>query len=69
MTDLSVPNSTPGTCAKCSGSGTYRWAGRMENGVWKGKSGDCHSCRGTGEQTQRDIYRNVAYNRHKVISI
>ena len=69
MYDFSVPNSKPGQCAKCRGTGEYRWAGAMVNGVWKGKSGPCHSCGGTGHQTQRDIHRNVAYNRHKIVRI
>lgn len=69
MYDFAVPNAKPGECAKCSGSGVYRWAGHMENGQWKGKEGPCHSCSGTGQQTISDIKRNVAYNRHKLSRI
>lgn len=69
MTDFAVPNSKPGKCAKCNGSGKYRWGGAVVNGVWKGKEGDCYSCGGTGVQTRRDIGRNVAYNRHKMAEI
>lgn len=50
MTDFAVPNRAPGKCAKCSGTGRYRWAGATVNGVWQGKEGPCHSCRGTGHQ-------------------
>jgi hypothetical protein len=62
--DLAVPNSEPGPCAKCRGSGVYRW-GAIVNGRAT-HQGRCHSCKGTGKQTVRDIHRNVAYNRHKV---
>ena len=67
MYDLSVPNEKPGTCAKCRGTGEYRWGacvnGRMTN------VGPCHSCRGTGQQQARDILRNRAYNRHKLATL
>ena len=62
MYDMSVPNSKPGTCAKCNGTGTFQWAG----GYGKVKSGPCHACRATGKQTVRDMYRNEADNRHKL---
>ena len=67
MHDMSIPNAKPGTCAKCGGSGEYRW-GAVVNGK-PSKSGQCHSCQGTGRQTQRDIRRNVAYNRHKLATM
>ena len=66
MYDLSVPNDKPGKCAKCSGTGVYRWAGAVVKGVWRGREGPCHSCHGTGRQSARDIRRNAAYNRHKL---
>lgn len=69
MYDFAVPNSSPGPCAKCNGSGEYRWGGAMVNGVWKGKSGACFSCRGTGKQNRRQIVRNITYNRHKLARI
>jgi DnaJ-class molecular chaperone len=69
MYDFAVPNDKPGECAKCRGSGVYRYAGHMENGVWKGKEGPCYSCRGSGRQETADIKRNVAYNRHKLSTI
>lgn len=67
MYDMAVPNSEPGRCEKCSGSGEYRW-GPVINGQAK-HAGQCHSCRGTGQQTTADIRRNVAYNRHKLSTI
>lgn len=67
--DFSVPNATPGKCAKCRGSGEYRWAGAMVNGTWRGKSGPCHACRGTGRQEAADIKRNEAFNRHQLAKI
>lgn len=33
------------------------------------RPGQCAKCRGTGQQSQRDIRRNVAYNRHKLANI
>jgi excinuclease UvrABC ATPase subunit len=65
--DLAVANSKPGRCEKCNGSGLYRW-GAVVNGK-PTHSGPCHSCRGTGHQTGRDIGRNHAYNRHKIATI
>ena len=67
MYDMSIPNAEPGPCAKCNGTGEYRW-GAVINGK-PSKSGQCHSCRGTGKQTQHDIRRNVAYNRHKLATM
>lgn len=67
MYDMSVPNDKPGVCAKCSGSGVYRW-GAVVNGKAT-HVGQCNACRGTGQQTQQDIYRNRAYNRHKLMRI
>jgi DnaJ-class molecular chaperone len=64
MYDLAMPNEKPGKCCKCHGTGTYRW-GATVNGK-TAHSGKCHSCGGTGRQTKRDIYRNLAYNRYKI---
>lgn len=65
--DLSVPNSKPGKCAKCRGTGLYCWGGTV-NGK-PVRSGPCHSCQGTGKQTKSDISRNTAYNRYKIASL
>ncbi len=66
MTDFAVANERPGDCAKCSGTGRYRWGGATVNGQWRGHEGDCHSCKGTGRQSAADIRRNRAYNRYKI---
>jgi DnaJ-class molecular chaperone len=66
MSDFAVPNAKPGKCEKCNGSGVYRWGGAVINGQFVGKSGPCHSCRGTGRQSRSDIGRNTAYNRFKL---
>jgi len=64
MYDLSVPNEKPGKCAKCKGSGVYRW-GAIVNGR-ASHVGKCWSCKGTGKQSARQIKTNEAYNRHKL---
>lgn len=64
MSDFSVPNAQPGPCAKCGGSGIYRWGTRI-NGKG-GNEGPCFSCQGTGKQSARQIRRNNAYNRFKL---
>ena len=64
MSDFSVPNDKPGPCAKCGGSGAYRWGGTV-NGAPR-FTGQCHACQGTGRQTADDIKRNSAYNRFKL---
>ena len=64
MYDLAVPNETPGPCAKCQGTGEYRW-GATVNGRSQ-HTGPCFSCQGTGQQTRRDMRRNRSYNRHKI---
>jgi hypothetical protein len=64
--DFAVPNDKPGVCAKCRGRGIYYFGGAVINGVFQGKSGPCFSCGGTGRQTEADINRNHAYNRHKL---
>ena len=68
MYDFAVPNSKPGTCAKCNGTGIYSWGANRNNGK-TAHSGTCWSCAGTGKQTKADIKRNVAYNRHKLATI
>lgn len=67
MYDLSVPNTCPGDCEKCRGTGRYCW-GAFVNGK-PTHSGRCNACRGTGKQTRSDIARNEAYNRHKIAAI
>lgn len=64
MYDMAVPNAKPGDCAKCGGTGRYRW-GAVINGKSQ-HEGPCYSCGGTGQQQHRDIMRNRAYNRHKL---
>ena len=64
MSDFAQPADKPGRCPKCRGSGLYSW-GAIVNGR-PSKSGQCHSCGGTGRQTRRDIARNNAYNRYKL---
>lgn len=61
--DFSVPNSKPGKCEKCRGTGRYSW-GAVVNGK-PAKTGMCYSCRGTGCQDRADIARNRAFNRHQ----
>lgn len=67
MYDLSQPNSKPGVCVKCKGSGRYSWGacvnGKMSN------SGTCFSCRGTGKQSTVQIKRNRTYNKYKISAI
>ena len=48
MADFSMPNSKPGVCCKCKGTGVYGW-GAMINGKMQ-HEGKCFSCRGTGKQ-------------------
>ena len=67
MYDLSVPNVKPGVCAKCKGSGVYSW-GASINGRMS-RSGACFSCRGTGQQSAKQIKINVTYNRYKIAAI
>ena len=67
MYDLSQPNAKPGTCGKCRGTGTYSWGGSV-NGKPR-FTGSCHSCGGKGVQTRRDIARDEAYNRHKIVRL
>lgn len=67
MYDMSQPNAKPGICGKCKGTGVYQW-GACVNGKMA-CSGPCHSCGSTGQQTESDIRRNEAYNRHKIVEI
>ena len=67
MYDLAMPAHRPGQCPKCHGSGEYHW-GATINGK-PAKSGPCHSCQGTGQQSRSDIARNRAYNRHKLANM
>jgi hypothetical protein len=67
MYDLAIVNAKPGRCEKCGGNGIYSW-GAVINAK-PSKSGTCFSCRGTGQQTERQRRRNSTYNRHKVARI
>lgn len=64
MYDFSQPNSKPGKCCKCSGSGVYNWGGTI-NGVPR-FTGPCFSCKGTGQQSKKQIRTNNAYNYFKL---
>ena len=64
MYDLSQPNDKPGCCIKCNGKGVYKWG--VGVGGKPAKSGPCFSCSGTGTQSDAQIKRNRAYNRHKI---
>jgi DnaJ-class molecular chaperone len=67
MYDFAIPAEQPGQCPKCKGAGVYRW-GAPINGR-PSKQGTCFSCRGTGKQDEKQIRRNVAYNRFKISQI
>jgi len=67
MYDMSQPNSKPGECVKCRGTGVYSFGGTV-NGKPR-KSGTCYSCRGTGKQDTAQIHRNHTYNKFKVMRI
>ena len=67
MYDFAIPAEAPGQCPKCHGTGTYSW-GVSTNGR-PAKTGTCFSCRGTGNQDQSQISRNIAYNRFKISQI
>jgi hypothetical protein len=67
MYDLSQPNSKPGICVKCKGSGTYSFGGTVNGKA--AKSGMCFSCKGTGYQDKAQIAGNECYNRHKIATI
>lgn len=55
-------------CEKCDGTGIFRWAGRVENGVYIGKQGTCYACKGKGRQTRSDERRNEFYWDHVALS-
>lgn len=67
MYDMAHENARPGECGKCHGTGLYRW-GAVVNGSPQ-HEGQCHSCKGTGRQSPKDMARNRAYNRHKLASL
>jgi hypothetical protein len=48
----------------CGGSGIYYGRGVIENGVFKGHTGDCYRCAGKGWQTPADHKRNEYYDAH-----
>src|SRR5215475_14155407 len=53
-----VINDAPGKCAKCSGTGRYKW----EEGGQQ-RAGRCFSCNGTGRQSKAQMLKNEIYNR------
>ena len=58
------------TCHDCGGSGRYYGHGAVVNGVFKGFTGPCYRCQGTGVQTDADRKRNWGYdNFHRRISV
>tara|TARA_Y100000588_G_scaffold104422_1_gene113879 strand:- start:1194 stop:1652 length:459 start_codon:yes stop_codon:yes gene_type:complete len=67
MYEFSQPNDQPGTCGKCGGTGNWH-GGPFVNGRAT-RTGRCHSCRGKGHQTQRDIDRNHYYNERKAANV
>ena len=48
-------------CPKCLGSGIFYGRGYVENGVFKGHTGKCFSCNGTGKHTLKDAWRCKTY--------
>ena len=55
-------------CWKCGGSGVFYGGGIVENGVYKGYSGECYGCAGKGQQNNADRVRNHYYwHREKAI--
>lgn len=46
---------------ECSGTGRYRGAGYVENGVFKGVEGQHYACGGKGWQSRGDAIRNLTY--------
>lgn len=55
-------------CDGCKGDGVYFGRGYVENGVFKGTTGQCYRCSGKGRQTPADVKRNAYYdNRVRVI--
>jgi hypothetical protein len=59
------PAPTNRPCDGCPGDGVYRFAGGFfENGVWKGKTGQCVRCQGKGTQTPADVKRCEYYDNH-----
>lgn len=51
-------------CDGCNGSGIYYGRGYVENGVFKGFTGNCYRCGGKGHQTPKDVKRNTYYDNH-----
>lgn len=48
-------------CPKCNGSGIFYGRGHVENGVFRGYTGQCFTCRGTGKQNYKDYKRCETY--------
>lgn len=51
-------------CNACRGDGIYYGAGCIENGFFRGYTGDCFRCNGKGKQDQNDFKRNRAYDNY-----
>ena len=49
-------------CDNCQGTGTYKGAGRVENGKFICFTGPCFRCGGKGHQTPEDEKRNEYYD-------
>lgn len=52
-------------CPNCNGSGIFYGRGHVENGVFKGHTGPCYRCGGSGKQGQDDFKRNWGYDNHR----
>jgi hypothetical protein len=50
------------TCDGCRGDGIYYGRGYVENGKFKGFTGECFRCQGKGYQTPKDVKRNWGYD-------
>ncbi len=51
-------------CPKCDGKGVFYGRGTVENGVFKGFSGKCFTCLGSGVQNYSDYKRCQSYYRN-----
>lgn len=60
---IEIPNTeVRHKCDGCPGDGIYRGHGYVENGVFKGITGQCFRCGGKGYQTEEDRRRNSYYD-------
>lgn len=51
------PKKEGNTCWKCKGTGLFYGRGYVENGVFKGSTGPCYQCQGTGIESAADKRR------------